>query len=307
MEPKLFIDDIVFLQGSKAQNVLNELTRKNIRKHSKTSKYAKYSWLTHQQARDFLKLKLPENKKIISFYSPKGGVGKTTLAREVGLRAYTWGLRVLFVDLDFNSTITSSFMDYREPECFYNVFEGKISIQELKKEILPGLDIIPSGYGNSLMDRFLFENPGIQFIKNEIDKIKDKYDLIIFDSPPSNSECVNMTNRYSKNIIIPTIADPSSIKQLSNYLETIRQDNGETNYSIKMCLNNFDKRNALDVNSKWLLYKNPGLNKILCKTFVSKSIEIATMRADFDSIFCYNPIKNCQKEISGLTKEILLL
>ena len=145
------------------------------------------------------KLDFSTHKKI-SFYNFKGGVGKTTLCYQVSSHIALMGFRVLVIDADPQGHLSTS-LGFNTDENFltlYDVIQGEIPIQEVIKDIYPGLDCIPSNISLSRLEPALTELPKREErISIALKAIENNYDFIIFDTNPTISH-------LNRNIITPS-------------------------------------------------------------------------------------------------------
>ena len=129
--------------------------------------------------------------RTIAIANQKGGVGKTTTAINLSACLAEKGKKVLAVDMDPQGNMTSGLgVDKDSVEnTIYNLIIGEAKMEEvLIKDVLENLDIIPTNIDLSGAEIELLDVEEKEYIvRNEIDKIKDNYDFIIIDCPPSLS------------------------------------------------------------------------------------------------------------------------
>jgi len=125
--------------------------------------------------------------KTIVFANQKGGVGKTTTAVNVGSYMAAEGKKILLVDFDPQGNLSSSVGCSHKQEGIYEVITSK---RKLKDVILPtiqeNLSIVTSNLNLSGATIELVDMEGREFIlKKALDTVKDQYDYILIDCPPS--------------------------------------------------------------------------------------------------------------------------
>ena len=129
--------------------------------------------------------------RIIAVANQKGGVGKTTTAINLSSCLAEKGKKVLAVDMDPQGNMTSGLgVDKNSVEnTIYDLIIGESSIDEvLRKDIMKNLDIIPANIDLSAAEIELIDVEDKEYIvRNVIKDIKDNYDYIIIDCPPSLS------------------------------------------------------------------------------------------------------------------------
>ena len=122
--------------------------------------------------------------RVIAISNHKGGVGKTTSALNIGAGLNSLGKKILLVDLDPQANLSQS-LGITEPEInIYGALRGRYPLQPV--EITEGLDLIPSTLDLSGAEVELTGEAGREYILKElIDPLRNSYDFILIDSPPS--------------------------------------------------------------------------------------------------------------------------
>jgi chromosome partitioning protein len=155
----------------------------------------------------------------------KGGVGKTTTAINLSASLAELDQKVLVVDMDPQGNTTSGLgIDKDEEEnTVYELLLGEKKIEEcIKKEIFKNLSIIPSNVNLAASE---IELVGVEdkenLLKHALDKVKENYDFIIIDCPPSlnvltiNSMCAGNT------VLVPIQCEYYALEGLSQLIHTI--------------------------------------------------------------------------------------
>ncbi|WP_064553346.1 ParA family protein, partial [Buttiauxella noackiae] len=192
---------------------------------------------------------------VISFINMKGGVGKTTLCISTGdyLASYK-GKKVLIIDIDPQFNATQSFMgkldkidEYlslvKERKTIKKLFEVNESIYEedhvLTKEdviynVQPNLDIIP-GDINIMFEHNTVDNTRLIRVRNFIEdqKLKDIYDYIFIDCPPTISMYTEASIMASTHYIMPMKIDQYSVLGTSNLLSIVNKLSRDQRLTIK--------------------------------------------------------------------------
>ena len=127
--------------------------------------------------------------RIIAIANQKGGVGKTTTSINLSACIAAKGKKVLVIDIDPQGNTTSGYgIEKNELEnTIYELILGDCSIEDcILKEVLPNISILPSNVNLAAAEIELIGVEKKEYIlKNEVDWVKDRYDFIIIDCPPS--------------------------------------------------------------------------------------------------------------------------
>ena len=146
-------------------------------------------------------------RRTIAIANQKGGVGKTTTAINLSACLAEKGKKVLAVDMDPQGNMTSGLgVDKDSVEnTIYNLIIGEAKMEEvLIKNVLENLDIIPTNIDLSGAEIELLDVEEKEYIvRNEINKIKDNYDFIIIDCPPSLSMLTINAMTTADSVLVP--------------------------------------------------------------------------------------------------------
>lgn len=146
--------------------------------------------------------------KTLSFTSGKGGVGKTTLTANVGLRLAQAGKKVLIFDADLGMANVDIFFGKRAPSTINDVLTGKKKVKEVIMPLEPNLFLISGGHGfEELQNLNAFSRRAVMDSLNEVTGI---FDYLIIDTSPGIAPNVLQTNAAVQNINIILTQDPAS-------------------------------------------------------------------------------------------------
>ena len=127
--------------------------------------------------------------KIVAIANQKGGVGKTTTAINLSAALAEEGKKILVVDIDPQGNCTSGFgIDKNSQEnTIYELLLDDCTINEcIVRKVMEGIDLIPSNVNLAASEIELIGIPRKEFIlRDALDYIKDDYDYIVMDCPPS--------------------------------------------------------------------------------------------------------------------------
>ena len=174
--------------------------------------------------------------KIISFSNQKGGVGKTTSAVNVVASLGVLGYKVLLIDLDPQGNATSGVGISKKTlkNTINDILIGESTAEEAIIETeYDNLSIIPANISLAAAEYNLYQEEGAESImKNALDPIKDNYDYIIIDCPPSLSMLTVNAMVVSDGIVIPMQCEFYALEGLSQLTVTINRI--KANYNSKL-------------------------------------------------------------------------
>lgn len=164
--------------------------------------------------------------KMIAIGNQKGGVGKTTTTVNLGAALAKLGKKVLIIDSDSQGNASSG-LGVERGDVKASLYEVLINNVAIKETILPttreNLSIVPSTISLAAAEIELIDIKDREFqLKNAIQPIRDNYDYILVDCPPSLGQlCINAFTA-SDTILIPVQAEYYALEGLSQLLNTIR-------------------------------------------------------------------------------------
>ena len=187
--------------------------------------------------------------KIISVSNQKGGVGKTTTALSLSAALGVLEKKVLLIDMDPQSNATSGLgVDSNEATLSsYNLIIGNAKASNIVIQTSsPNLDLIPAKIDLvGLEIEIVNESSREYLLKNALEKIKEKYDFIIIDCPPSLGLITLNALTCSNSVIIPIQCEYFALEGLGKLLNTIKgvQKVHNPNLSLEgILLTMFDSR-----------------------------------------------------------------
>lgn len=167
--------------------------------------------------------------RIIAIANQKGGVGKTTTSVNLGAELGALGKKVLLIDLDPQGNATSSLGIDRSSLEFstFELFDESIKIDDImQKPEHADLDLIPATQDLSGIEKRLIEDDSrneIQYIlSSRLQSVKDRYDYLIIDCPPSLGLSTVNALMSADSILIPVQCQFLSLDGLTQLLNTIR-------------------------------------------------------------------------------------
>lgn len=163
--------------------------------------------------------------KVISITNQKGGVGKTTTSINLSACLGEAGKKILVIDSDPQGNTTSGFgIEKNELEnTLYELLIGDASIEEaILKNVVKGVDILPSNVNLAAAEIELINTPKKEYIlKGALDWVKNKYDFIIIDCPPSLSLLTVNALTASDTVLVPIQCEYFALEGLSSLIGTV--------------------------------------------------------------------------------------
>ena len=165
-------------------------------------------------------------KEIITIANQKGGVGKTTTAVNLAASLAIYEKKVLLIDFDPQANATSSLGFYKS-DYEYNIYHTLVGLKDIDEVILnttiPTLDLLPSNIGLVALEKELESLEAKEFVlKQTINTIKDNYDFIIIDSPPTLGSITINALCASDSVIIPIQCEFFALEGVAQLLNTIK-------------------------------------------------------------------------------------
>ena len=169
--------------------------------------------------------------KVISLVNQKGGVGKTTTSINLSASLAVLGKKTLLIDLDpQGNTTTGVGINKGEIEkSAYDVLIGECEISDaMIKTKYKNLYVLPATINLAGLDIELIEKSKIEStfskgeqLKNHIEQIRDKFDYIIIDCPPSLGVITTNALTASNSVIIPVQCEFFALEGITQLLKTI--------------------------------------------------------------------------------------
>jgi chromosome partitioning protein len=246
---------------------------------------------------------------IYIFSNHKGGTSKSTSVLNVGAGLVLKNKKVLLIDIDPQQNLTSMLGIFHRPEITtYELFTGDGSIEESILNIKDKLDLIPSSLDVSGVELEIANRVGRETIlKRSIDQVKDRYDFILLDAPPSMSLITINGLIASEKVFIPVLSEFNSLLGLKSFAEVVGKVKGlNPNLDIGgVILSRYDKRKVL--NRTVLDQIEEVFGDKLLKTVIRDNIAVAESPSLGQDIFTYAPKSYGAEDYLALTNEILKL
>ena len=164
--------------------------------------------------------------KIISIINQKGGVGKTTTAVNLGAALGKLGKRVLLADLDPQGNATSGVgINKRDVKVssYHVLMEGASCADSILHTKFKGLDLLPSNIDLAGAEIELVEKENrSRSLRAALLRVRDQYDFIFIDCPPSLGLITVNALTASDSILIPIQCEYYALEGLSQLIQTVK-------------------------------------------------------------------------------------
>lgn len=247
---------------------------------------------------------------VIALANQKGGVGKTTTSVNLGACLADAGQKVLLIDLDPQGNATSGLgIDKRQLESsVYDVLINDVALSEvIMPSSHPGLDIVPatielSGAEVELTSMMARETR----LKDAFGQVRDQYDFILIDCPPSLGLLTINAFTATDSILIPVQSEYYALEGLSQLMNTIQLVRKHFNRNLAVegvLLTMFDKRTNLgqEVNAE---VKKVFGNKVY-QTVIPRNVRLSEAPSHGLAIVDYDKRSTGAHEYQQLAKEVL--
>lgn len=248
--------------------------------------------------------------RIIAVANQKGGVGKTTTAINLSACLAECGKKVLTIDTDPQGNTTSG-LGVEKDELDKTVYELMLDECTIKgcivKTEIENLDLIPSNVNLAGAEiELLGINDKEYILKNAVDYIKDDYDFIIIDCPPSLNMLTVNAMTTANTVLVPIQCEYYALEGLSQLLHTIGLVQERLNPKLEMegvVFTMYDARTNLSLQVVENVKKN--LDTIIYKTIIPRSVRLAEAPSHGMPINLYDSKSAGAESYRMLAKEVI--
>lgn len=254
--------------------------------------------------------------KVISLVNQKGGVGKTTTSINLSASLAVLGKRVLLIDLDPQGNATTG-IGVNKGEIEHSIYDVLIDRCDIESAISTSkykrLYVIPATINLAGIDIELMEksnadatfSKGAQ-LKNKLDKVKDQFDYIIMDCPPSLGLITTNALTASDSVIIPVQCEFFALEGIMQLLNTIMMAQKTLNPNLDIegvLLTMLDSRTNLGFEVVEDIRKY--FKERVYNTIIPRLIRLTEAPSHGKPIVAYDPKSKGTEAYLNLAKEVI--
>lgn len=249
-------------------------------------------------------------KRTIAITNQKGGVGKTTTSINLAASLAEAGKKVLVVDVDPQGNTTSGFgVDKSKVEnTIYELLLGECEIEEcICHEAYKNLDLIPSNVNLAGAEIELINIERREYrLKDAIEKVRDQYDFILMDCPPSLNMLTVNALTAADTVLVPIQCEYYALEGLTQLIQTIELVQKGLNPELKIegiVFTMYDARTNLSLEVVENVKDN--LNQKIYRTIIPRNIRLAEAPSHGMPVTEYDPKSAGAVAYKKLAKEII--
>ncbi len=248
--------------------------------------------------------------KVIAVANQKGGVGKTTTSINLSASLADKGKKVLVIDTDPQGNTTSGFgVDKNDLEnTIYELILGECSIHEcILKEVIKNVSLLPSNVNLAAAEIELIGIDKKEYIlKNEVDYVREQFDFIIIDCPPSLNALTINALTTADSVLVPIQCEYYALEGLSQLIHTVNLVKERLNPDLDIegiVFTMYDSRTNLSMQVVENVKSH--LNQNIYKTMIPRNIRLAEAPSYGMPIHMYDPKSAGAEAYMNLADEVI--
>ncbi len=258
-----------------------------------------------------MEIKVGDNVgKVISIANQKGGVGKTTTSVNLGACLAYIGKKILLVDIDPQGNATSGVgIDKADvDQCIYDVLVDDLEASMvIKPTLVENLYSIPATIQLAGAEIELVPTISREIrLKRALEKVKDEFDYIIIDCPPSLGLLTLNALTASDSVLIPVQCEYYALEGLSQLLNTVRLVQKHLNKDLNIegvLLTMLDARTNLGIQVIEEVKKY--FQDKVYKTIIPRNVRLSEAPSHGEPIIIYDPKSRGAEVYLDLAKEVV--
>lgn len=306
MDPKMTVKDAASMLGVTESWVNKQLKSLKL----PTTRLGGHLFFEYAAARALFQYTF--RPQVVAFQIVKGGTGKTSLAFEFSVRANLYGARVLCIDLDQQGNLTQALHANAENSpVMIDILAEDYSFDHAILPIYEGLDLLPSRIENSMLDDVirLRKFPLNRVYADPLTKLREKYDLIVVDCPPSLGQSVSAITLAANRIVAPVVPEKFALAGLSATQQAICDLSKRFSRPIHLDIlfNKFDPKSNISKKALESIQESPLYRPHLLPFTVRLSPELPQAISQGQSVFDTVKTNKAKQDIDWLTRYLLTL